>query len=125
MSALSRVMLIVRSPAATATFLKPLKLAVLIASESFVQLAAGPSMRLDLVAGQTEAALCTGYSPVLCFTVEPDQLAVLIPQLIMQGAHLDGAINHRPHETVACLRTPDGHLIALIEPNVSPGSNLA
>lgn len=122
--ALSRVMLIVRSPAASASFYGALGLSVLIASEAVVQLAAGPSLRLDLVAGNSEAVLCTGYSPVLSFTVPQDRLAELVPQLIMRGAHLDGAISHRPHETVACLRTPDGHVIAIVEPSAAAGPGL-
>lgn len=119
LATLSRVMLIVRSPAAAARFYGLIGLPILVASEGVVQLAAGPALRLDLVAGQNEAVLSTGYSPVLSFTVPQDRLAELVPQLIMRGAHLDGAISHRPHETVACLRTPDGHIIAIVEPSAT------
>ena len=113
-------MLIVRSPITSAGFYSILGLPVIVATESVVQLAIGPSLCLDLVAGSNEAVLSTGYSPVLSFTVLPDQLSTVVPQLIMRGAYLDGAIIHRPHETVACLRTPDGHVIAIVEPSLPP-----
>ena len=121
---LSRIMLVVRSPAASASFYGILGLNVLSTSESVVQLSAGPALRIDLVAGLNEAVLSTGYSPVLTFTVPPDHLAELIPKLLMRGAHLDGAISHRLHETVACVRSPDGHILAVVEPNAPPQSGL-
>jgi catechol-2,3-dioxygenase len=115
MSVLSRVMLMVRQPRASAEFFNLIGVRSLHVSEELAQLQAG-SVRIDLVQAQTEAVLSTGYSPVLSFQLQPDELATCVPQLIMKGAHLDGAIQHRLHETVACLRTADGHMIALIEP---------
>ncbi len=115
MALISRVLLLVRSPKLSAEFYSILGLQVIISTEQLVQMQAGP-VRLDLVASASEAALSTGYSPVLSFLLPPDQLATCVPQLIMRGAHLDGGIQHRSQEAIACLRTPDGHMIALIEP---------
>jgi hypothetical protein len=115
MSVLSRVMLFSRAPRASAEFFEILGARATLVTDQLVQLQAG-AVCLDIVRAPSEAALSTGYSPVLSFTLQPDHLSTCVPQLIMRGAHLDGAIQYRAQETVASLRTPDGHMLALVEP---------
>lgn len=44
-----------------------------------------------------------------------------IPQLIQQGAVLDGAIRYEAYGKIAAVRSPDGHMIGLIEAANLPG----
>lgn len=79
---------------------------------------AAPAMEVTLQAAAegSESALCTGYTPMLTFEVA--EVAEAVPRLLQLGAHLDGAIKHAPHGKVACVRSPDGHMLGLYEPAV-------
>lgn len=74
------------------------------------------NIRLSLQTTSSEASLCTGYSPLLQFSIsDMDQT---ISQCLQRGAHLDGPIQYPAHGKVAALRTPTGHMIGLYEPNL-------
>ena len=38
-----------------------------------------------------------------------------VPRLLMMGASLDGSIKYQAYGKVAAVRSPDGHMLALIE----------
>ena len=61
-----------------------------------------------------EAKCSAGYSPFLWFEI-PD-MDDTVPRLVSMGASLDGAIKYMSYGKVAAMRTPDGHMIALVEP---------
>lgn len=61
----------------------------------------------------SESQCSTGYSPFLTFDVH--DLNASIPQLIQMGAVLDGGIRYETYGTVAAVRSPDGHMVGLIE----------
>ena len=69
---------------------------------------------LSLQAVTTEPQVSTGYSPLLQFEIT--DMAMTITKCIQMGAHLDGPIQYPAHGKVAALRTPDGHMIGLYEP---------
>jgi catechol 2,3-dioxygenase-like lactoylglutathione lyase family enzyme len=73
-----------------------------------------PPMTLHVQAVTHEAALSTGYAPILTFEVA--SVAETIAQCVQLGAHMDGPIQHPAHGTVAALRTPQGHMLGLYEP---------
>ncbi len=81
--------------------------------QRFAELDAGNGATLALLASPTEAALSTGYSPVLAFDV-PD-LDATVQAALQAGATLDGPIKHPPGGRAAALRAPDGHMIGLHE----------
>lgn len=60
-----------------------------------------------------EAQCSSGYSPFLSFEI--DDMDSTIPRLITLGASLDGAIKYQPYGKVAAVRSPDGHMLALLE----------
>ena len=93
-----------------------LGLAVVRHTDEFAELTCNKAFSINLLAVDSEAQLCTAYSPSLTFEV--DQLDVIIPKCIQMGAHLDGGILHPAHGKVASLRTPDGHMIGLYEPSI-------
>lgn len=39
----------------------------------------------------------------------------VVPRLMQLGATLDGAIRYEPYGKMAAVRSPDGHMIGLIE----------
>jgi catechol 2,3-dioxygenase-like lactoylglutathione lyase family enzyme len=66
----------------------------------------------------SEASHNSGYSPVLSFQVQ--NMDEKVPDLLMAGASLDGAIKYSPTGKVANLRTPyncGAHMISIMEPN--------
>lgn len=67
----------------------------------------------------SESQCSTGYSPFLTFEIE--DMDKTIPQLIQQGAVLDGAIRYEAYGKVAAVRSPDGHMIGLVEAANLPG----
>jgi predicted enzyme related to lactoylglutathione lyase len=71
--------------------------------------------KLNLQVVQNEAQLSVGYSPHLVFEIE--NLDTTIAHCVMAGGHLDGPIQFPAHGKVAVLRSPDGHMIGLYEPN--------
>ena len=68
---------------------------------------------LELLQVDNEAMLSTGYGPFLQVSVPG--VADRVPQLLMAGGHLDGAIQHLPGATVATIRSPDGHTVSFVE----------
>lgn len=83
--------------------------------DNFAELEIADGIKLILQQNNTnnEAVLCTGYSPILTFTVM--DLNHTIATCIPFGAHLDGPIQYPAHGKVAALRSPDGHMIGLYE----------
>ncbi|RLN97876.1 hypothetical protein BBJ28_00001514 [Nothophytophthora sp. Chile5] len=57
----------------------------------------------------------SGYSPFLNFDIQ--DLSEAVPRLLMLGAIMDGPIKYPAHGKVAALRSPDGVMIGLYEPN--------
>lgn len=68
---------------------------------------------------RSESQVCTGYSPLLSFTVEDMDAAV--PRLLGLGATLDGPVRHHLYGAVAAVRSPDGHMVGLVEGADLPG----
>lgn len=75
-----------------------------------------PSTKICLqVVNNAESQLSTGYSPVVTFDIK--NLPETVTRCLKAGAHLDGPIQFPAHGAVAVLRTPDGHMVGLYEPN--------
>ncbi|CAN0342885.1 unnamed protein product [Pylaiella littoralis] len=74
---------------------------------------------LVLKAAASEAACSVGYSPLLCFDV-PDMDHAVQRALVM-GGHLDGPIKYPAHGAVASIRSPDGHMVGLFQPDDQEG----
>lgn len=62
----------------------------------------------------SEAALTTGYSPFLSFTV--DRLQPTLERLLPMGAEMDGPVQFTKYGQLAAIRNPDGHMMTLLEP---------
>lgn len=62
----------------------------------------------------SEAALTTGYSPLLSFSV--DHLQETIERIMPMGAEMDGPIQHTKFGQVAAVRNPDGQMMTLLQP---------
>ena len=90
-------------------------LSLLRNAEDWAELTDGNGLRLHLQSTLTESQLSTGYSPLLTFTVS--DMNQRVAACAQAGAHLDGPIQYPAHGKVAALRTPDGHMIGLYEPN--------
>jgi catechol 2,3-dioxygenase-like lactoylglutathione lyase family enzyme len=125
MATLRRVVLLVRDvPAACRFYADGLGLTVAAMSDDWAQLAttpdkaSGPQLVLRR-ADSGEAQLGTGYTPMLQFDVAA--MDELVPRLLALGAHLDGRIQYGPQGKVAALRTPDGHMVGVVEP--APGNS--
>jgi predicted enzyme related to lactoylglutathione lyase len=95
-----------------------LQLPVMRRTEEWAELAVHPLLTLHIQAESSEASLCTGYAPLLCFQVH-DLDAKIAAALTWNEspAVLDGPIQYPAHGKVAVLRTPQGHMISLYEPN--------
>lgn len=94
---------------------KGLGLAIVRHTDEWAELSSGNNFALNLQAVEGEAQLSTGYSPLLSFDV--DDLNEVVANCSQLGGHLDGPIQYPAHGKVAALRTPDGHMIGLYEPN--------
>lgn len=122
-SRLAGIVLLVRDVLRSTAFYGPegLGLAVAHAGPAAAVLRLAPetpeacSPYLTLLAAPvgSEAVLCTGYTPML--TVEVEDVQAALPRLLARGAHMDGAVAHAPQHTAVCLRTPDGHMLGLVE----------
>mmetsp|Transcript_7214 Transcript_7214/g.9372 ORF Transcript_7214/g.9372 Transcript_7214/m.9372 type:complete len:143 (+) Transcript_7214:42-470(+) len=119
-SRLSRIVFMIRGGSAgvasAANFYEnAVGLSILRATDDWAELTDGQGVRLHLQATMTESQLSTGYSPLLTFSVtDMDRRVAACAQA---GGHLDGPIQYPAHGKVAALRTPDGHMIGLYEPN--------
>ena len=117
---LRQTLVLVRNVASSVDFFGPagLGLRVLSVSEKYAELEASELSVLGLREAVRESELSKGYSPFLCFDVE--DVDMLVPTLIMKGAHLDGGIKHEPEGKFAVLRAPDGISIGIREILYSP-----
>jgi hypothetical protein len=121
---LRQLLLLTRDVRASARFFgeQGLGLRVLNASDDFARLVE-PQVPQDDVNARTlllqrvekEAECSTGYSPILQFDVQ--DMDLVIQNLLMQGGRLDGPIKYPVEGRIAALRSPDGHMIGLFEPN--------
>lgn len=59
------------------------------------------------------------YSPLLCFDV-PD-MDHAVQRALGMGGHLDGPIKYPAHGAVASIRSPDGHMVGLFQPDDQEG----
>lgn len=116
---LSRALFLVRNlDQALAFYAGALGLPVTSQTETWARLDAGAAP-IDLqVVADAEAPLSVGYSPILSFSVT--NLAELVPQLLMAGATLDGAIRYTEVASVAVVRAPTGHVLNLMEAVAPP-----
>lgn len=56
-------------------------------------------------------------------TFQVADMDAMVPRLMQLGASLDGAIRYEPYGKVAAVRSPDGHMLGLFEPLVSPAGD--
>jgi catechol 2,3-dioxygenase-like lactoylglutathione lyase family enzyme len=115
-----RAVLMVRGPEGVAKavdfFHQGLGLSVLRHSDEWAELCCGRGITINFQAVSTEAQLSTGYSPMLSFEVA--DMDHTIATCVQMGAHLDGSIQYPAHGKVAAIRSPEGHMIGLYEPNL-------
>ncbi|KJE95388.1 hypothetical protein CAOG_05842 [Capsaspora owczarzaki ATCC 30864] len=130
MAQLRRVLMVVRDVAKTAEFYTSgLGLNTLAASDAtampdkaFAELELNAETSLVLTTATQEVFTCTGYSPILTFTMPPSELDTRLYALLAKGAILDGPLKHELYGKIASLRTPDGHMITLFEPSATAAS---
>ncbi|POM59815.1 hypothetical protein PHPALM_31402 [Phytophthora palmivora] len=116
MSRLRQLMVLSRDLARSKQFYQEgLGLKLLRSSETFAEFDTQAGVPLCIKLAQSEAACSSGYSPFLNFDI-PD-LSDAVPRLLMLGAIMDGPIKYPAHGKVAALRSPDGVMIGLYEPN--------
>ncbi|CBN79033.1 conserved unknown protein [Ectocarpus siliculosus] len=65
------------------------------------------------------SVLLSRYSPLLCFDV-PD-MDHAVQRALGMGGHLDGPIKYPAHGAVASIRSPDGHMVGLFQPDDQEG----
>lgn len=106
------VMLMVEDVPATVKFYSEgLGLKVRMASPGWAELDAdGTTLALH----KAEATASTGNSPILSFHV--DDIASAMQSLEALGAKLEGRVREPSFGKVAAMRTPDGHLLSLLQP---------
>ena len=96
-----------------------LKLDPISQTEDFVMLKAPKTdIFVGLQQATQESQLSIGYSPLVHFVIKSG-VDETIHQLIEMGASLDGQILYEAHGRSATLRTPDGHMIGLYQPEYS------
>eukprot|EP00299_Pterocystis_sp_00344_P008831 c3506_g1_i1.p1 GENE.c3506_g1_i1~~c3506_g1_i1.p1 ORF type:complete len:132 (+),score=15.60 c3506_g1_i1:55-450(+) len=111
---LSQVLLLVRSvPRAVKFYSEGLGLPVAHFSDTWSLVNAG-GVQIALKSANNESEFCTGYSPILNFNVS--DVPMTVSRLLQMGAVLDGPIKYQVFGKIACVRTPDGHMIGLFEP---------
>ncbi|CAI5710333.1 unnamed protein product [Hyaloperonospora brassicae] len=116
MSRLRHVMVLTRDLARSTHFYQEgLGLKLLCSSDTFAEFDTQTGVPLCVKLAQSEAACSSGYSPFLNFVIP--ELSDAVPRLLMLGAIMDGPIKYPAHGKVAALRSPDGVMIGLYEPN--------
>jgi predicted enzyme related to lactoylglutathione lyase len=119
-SQLSRIVLTVRGEqgllSAITFYHKAVGLNIRRQASDFCEFDAGNNVGITLKAVSQESQLFTGYSPLI--TLRVDDLTEKVRECVLLGAHLDGPIQYPAHGKVAAMRTPDGHMIGLYEPNL-------
>ncbi|GAB1543082.1 hypothetical protein NUACC21_57560 [Scytonema sp. NUACC21] len=63
----------------------------------------------------TESDAQVGFSPILSFNV--DDIYTVISSLENLGAKLEGNVREPSFGKVVAVRTPDGHLLSLLQPS--------
>ncbi|MGF1520348.1 MAG: VOC family protein [Nodosilinea sp.] len=109
------VMLMVKDVMAAVKFYNEgLGLTVKMASPGWAELDAGGTTIAMHAASEIE----TGSSPILSFHV--DDVHSAVATLESMGAALEGRIREPSFGKVAAMRTPDGHLLSLLQPVTEP-----
>lgn len=88
---------------------------------SYARLEGGGGLSIDVQQTDNEATLSVGYAPLLCFEVAAG-LDSIVPALLTAGGRLDGAIAHTELAQVVCMRSPDGHMISIMERQEGQGA---
>lgn len=124
----ARLLMMVRSvSAARELYVKTLKLQEVpvpapsggSGSSDKLLLSAGNGLQLLLQETYKEAELSGGYNTILQLEVG-ESVEALVPECLMRhGCHMDGRIEYSPLYTAAGLRTPDGHMLSLLQRNSS------
>lgn len=106
------VMLMVKDvPASVKFYSEGLGLAVKVASPGWGEIDAnGTTIAFHSIEGD----ITTGSSPILSFHV--DDIYSSISTLESLGAALEGRVREPSFGKVAAMRTPDGHLLSLLQP---------
>ena len=106
------IMLMVKSiPTSLKFYSEGLGLPIKMSSPGWAELDAnGTTIALHAAASDAEA----GASPILSFHV--DDIPSAITTLEQLGASLEGRVREPSFGKVAAIRTPDGHLVSLLEP---------
>ncbi len=106
------VMLMVKDIPATVKFYSEgLGLPVRMSSPGWAELDAnGTTIALHAASETVEAA----FSPILSFHV--DDVYAVLSTLESMGAKLEGRVREPSFGKVAAVRTPDGHLLSLLQP---------
>ncbi|GBG32354.1 Hypothetical Protein FCC1311_085792 [Hondaea fermentalgiana] len=124
---LNRVLLLMRDVQAGAEFYgeKGLGLTTRFVAAEYAELVALPPPMTPAGASDAEvrAAAASSFAlvlqqverPVLSFEI--DDMDMTIMRLMGLGARLDGPIKYPVEGKVASIRSPDGHMIGLFEPN--------
>lgn len=115
---LRQILLLQRDvPRAAAFYERALGLRVAVCTETFAELAldstTGNAPTLALQRAAHESQLQTGYTPILHFEV--DDVQARVNAALTLGGRLDGKIQYETHGAVACVRTPDGHMIGMYQ----------
>lgn len=82
-------------------------------SKHFARLSTSDGTAIELNSAESESQCSTGYSPFLTFEVE--DMDVIVPKLMVLGAALDGPIRYESYGKIAAVRSPDGHMVGIIE----------
>lgn len=113
---LKRILLLIRDvPKTTKFYNEGLGLPVIHASDTWAELSTNGGTSICLSHTEGEAALTTGYSPLLSFNVE--DLDETVNKMLALDATLDGAIRYEDSGRVAALRSPEGQMLTIFEPN--------
>ena len=113
------VMLMVKDVQATAKFYaEGLGLPIRMSSPAWAEIDAnGTTIALHAASEGIEG----GSSPILSFHV--DDIMTTLSKLETMGAKLEGRIREPSFGKVAAVRTPDGHLLSLLQPAAVAVSN--
>lgn len=116
------VMLMVNDIPATVKFYSEgLGLTVKMASPGWAELDAGGT---TIALHAAEHTYNSGDTPILSFHV--DDVYAMLAKLEEMGAKLEGRVREPSFGKVAAVRTPDGHLLSLLQPATVPsGASMA
>jgi catechol 2,3-dioxygenase-like lactoylglutathione lyase family enzyme len=114
------IMLMVKSiPTSLKFYSEGLGLPVKMSSPGWAELDAnGTTIALHAAESNAE----TGSSPILSFHV--DDIHSAIATLEQLGASLEGRVREPSFGKVAAIRTPDGHLVSLLQPAVKAAAEV-